>query len=65
MPNKKDHSTTNSHMISKCNESEGTSTLFPNEMISKLETILSTVQQDKAQTQTPHKTRGAKINNES
>ena len=46
---------TNKQMPPKCYQIKATSCLFPSKMIEKLETILSTAQQNKRQTQTPTK----------
>ena len=54
---------TNSHMTSKSNKSKATSFVFPCEMIVKLETKISTAQQNKDHTQNLHKM-GETINNE-
>ena len=50
---------TNSFMTLKGNKSKATGSLFPSEMIAKLETALSTAQQNNDHTQNPHKTTGA------
>ena len=42
---------TNRHIVSKCNKSKTNSSPFPSEVIAKLETTLSTAQQNKEQTQ--------------
>ena len=55
---------TNSHMTSRGNSSKTNSSLFPSDMIAKLETTLSTPQQYKDKTHKTHKTMGATIKNE-